>query len=340
LAQDINTSISGSNVVATVPFGYDISDLKAIFSVSPKAELLIDQVKQVNSKTASLDYTINRIVSVVSENKLSQTNYMVALTVAKNNKADFINYSVTNQIGTTIVNAVDHTLKLFVNNNATLASLKPIFQVSELATVSLASIVQSSGVTALNYTSPFVYNVTAQNGDIVNWTVTIERAKPTITLLGAAVVSINKGCSYSEAGYVAKDNLDADITSGVLVSGTVDVNTTGQYTLTYTAKDALNNTSSVTRIINVSAVPCTLGLDVNKIDSIVVYPNPVKNGKVYILTPTNGIKNIKISDLLGKKVFSLKTADKEINLHNLPKDVYIIEIEEDGKALTQKLIIE
>lgn len=340
LLQDINTSINGSNVVATAPFGYDISDLKAVFSVSPGAELLIDEVKQLDSKASSLDYTINRIVSVVSENKLSQTNYMIALTVAKNNKADFINYSVSNQVGVTVVNTIDRTLKVWVNNNASLTSLMPTFQVSELATVSLASIVQNSGVTTLNYTLPFVYNVTAQNGDIVNWTVTIERAKPTITLSGDAVVSLNKGCVYTEAGYTAKDNLDTDITSGVLVSGTIDVNTPGQYILTYTSKDALDNESSVTRTVNVSSTACTLGVVDSIIDGFVIYPNPVKDQKVNIITPSNSIKNIRISDISGKKVLSLQSVNKELNLPNLPKGVYIIKVDQDGKSSTQKLIVE
>jgi hypothetical protein len=340
LMQEINAEIVGSNVTATAPYGFNISDLRAQFNVSPGAELFIDQVKQVNSRTSSLDYSIKRIISVVSENKLSQTNYMITLNVAKNTEANFINYSVPNQVGTSIINESAKTIKVYVDNNATLISLVPVFQVSEQAAVSLASIVQSSGVTTLNYALPFIYNVTAQNGNVVNWTVTIERVKPTITLLGDTVVSLDKGCVYTEAGYTAKDNLDVDITAGVLISGTVDVNTPGQYILTYIGKDALNNESSVSRTVNVSTTACTLGVVTNAIDGFVIYPNPVKEDKVNIVTPSSSMKNIRMSDVSGKKVLSLQTVNKELNLPNLPKGVYMIKVEQDGKTSTQKLIVE
>lgn len=339
LAQEINTDIVGNNATKTVPFGYDLSTLIADFAVSPGAELFIDGVKQLNSKTIVSDYTNSFLVSVVSENKLSQTNYTVTID-AKNSEATIIAYSVPNQVGASVIDGVSKTVKVFVDNNANLSALVPTFQISDFATLRIGTYLQNSGITTLNYTLPVVYNVLAQNGAIENWTVTIERVKPTITLLGDAVVSLDKGCVYTEAGYTAKDNLDADITSGVIVTGTVDVNTPGQYILTYTAKDALLNESSITRTINVSTTVCNLGVVTNEIDGFVIYPNPVKDGKVYVETASTNTKNIRISDMTGKKVFSIQTENKELNIHNLPTGVYIIKVEQDGKVSSQKLIIE
>jgi hypothetical protein len=339
LVQEINTVIVGGNATKILPYGSDVSYLSANFTVSPGAELLIDGVKQLNSRTIRLDYANSYIVTVVSENKLSRTNYMVTLK-AKNPEANIKVYSVANQIGASTINSVSKTVKVFVNNNANLSALVPVFQVSDLATLRIGTYLQNSGVTTLNYAAAIGYNVLAHNGTINDWVVTIERAKPTITLLGDAVVSLNKGCTYTEAGFDAKDNLNADIAAGVVISGTVDVNTPGQYTLTYTAKDALNNESSVIRTVNVSSAACSLGIVGNAIDGFVIYPNPVKEGKVNIITPSYGIKNIRISDMSGKKVFSLQTVNKELNLPNLPKGTYVIKVEQDGKTSTHKLIVE
>lgn len=339
LMQEINTEIVGSNATKVLPYGLDVTNLRADFVVSPGAELFIDGVKQLNSRTITSDYSNSYMVTVVSENKLSQTNYMITLN-AKNSEANIKTYSVSNQIGTSIIDAVSKTVKTFVDNNANLSTLVPAFQVSDLATMRIGTYLQNSGVTTLNYTAPVSYNVLAQNGAINNWTVTIERAKPTITLLGDAVVSLNKGCVYTEVGVAAKDNLNADISAGVVTSGTVDVNTPGQYILTYTAKDVLNNESSVTRIVNVLSTACTLGVVDNTINGFVIYPNPVKDQKVNIITPSNSIKNIRISDISGKKVLSLQTVNKELNLPNLPKGVYVIKVDQDGKSSTQKLIVE
>ncbi|KQB41313.1 Peptidase S8/S53 subtilisin kexin sedolisin [Flavobacterium aquidurense] len=338
LPQEINTDIVGNNATKTVPFGYDVTNLVADFSVSPGAELYIDGVKQLNSKVIASNYTNSFLVTVISENKLSQTNYTVTIN-AKNSLASIINYSVANQVGTSVVDPTLKTVKVLVNNNANLSALVPNVQISDFATLRIGTYIQNSGVTTLNYTAPVVYNVTAQNGTIEYWTVTIEVAKPTITLLGNAVVSIDKGCVYTEPGYTATDNLNTDITTGVVVSGSVDVNTTGQYILTYTVKDALQNESTVTRTINVSSTDCTLGLPTNTIKGFVLYPNPVVDGKVHIETASNSTKNIWISDMSGKKLLSVQIEKNELNVSALSTGVYIIKVEQDGNTTVQKLII-
>ena len=339
LAQEINTDIVGNNVSKTVPFGYNVSNLVADFSVSPGAELFIDGVKQINSKTIASDYSNSFLVTVVSENKLSQTNYTVTIN-AKNTQANIVSYSVANQVGTSVIDPTLKTVKVLVNNNANLTALVPNFQLSDFATLRIGTYIQNSGVTTLNYGGvPVVYNVVAQNGNTENWTATIEVAKPEITLLGNAVVSIDKGCVYTEPGYTAKDNLNTDITASVVVSGTVDVNTPGQYTLTYTVKDALQNQSVVTRTVNVSSTQCTLGLPVNTIEGFVLYPNPVTEGKVYIESASSSTKNILISDMSGKKVHAVKTEKNELNVLGLPSGVYIIKVEQDGNTAVQKLIV-
>lgn len=338
LPQEINTDIVGNNATKTVPFGYDVTNLVADFAVSPGAELYIDGVKQLNSKAIASNYTNSFLVTVISENKLSQTNYTVTIN-AKNVQASIINYSVANQVGTSVIDPTLKTVKVLVNNNANLSTLVPNVQISDFATLRIGTYIQNSGVTTLNYTAPVVYNVTAQNGTIEYWTVTIEVAKPTLTLLGDAVVSIDKGCVYTEAGYTATDNLNTDLTSAVVVSGTVDVNTTGQYILTYTVKDALQNESTATRTVNVSSTVCSLGLPTNTIKGFVLYPNPVVDGKVHIETASNSAKNILVSDMSGKKLLSVQIEKNELNVSALSTGVYIIKVEQDGNTSVQKLII-
>lgn len=249
LVQQITTVISGDNASATVAYGTNVSKLKASFTVSPGAELFIDNVIQA-SGTNEVDYTNSILVTVVSENKLSRTNYTVTVD-AKNTEAKFVSYSVANQVGLAAIDEVQSTVKVMVNNNATLNALVPAFQVSENATTRIGTYLQNSGVTSLNYSIPVGYNVMSQSGLFKNYTVSFERVKPVITLLGNLVVAAPQGCTYIESGYSAVDNLSKNITSSVLVSGVVNVNVVGQYILTYRVKDELDNESFVTRTINV-----------------------------------------------------------------------------------------
>lgn len=74
---------------------------------------------------------------------------------------------------------------------------------------------------------------------------------PVITLKGNDTITVAVFQKYSEPGYTAKDNRDGDITSNVFVSGTVDVNTVGTYTLVYAVYDKSNNTGQAIRTIEV-----------------------------------------------------------------------------------------
>ncbi|CAL2101393.1 conserved protein of unknown function precursor containing a type A C-terminal secretion signal. Probable M12B family metalloprotease [Tenacibaculum sp. 190130A14a] len=105
-------------------------------------------------------------------------------------------------------------------------------------------------------------------GEVEDYTVTIADAgadtvAPVISLLGDSVVSISVGDTYTDAGATASDNVDGDISSNIVVSGSVDTNTQGTYILTYNVSDAAGNAATaVTRTVNVNAVVagCTGGI--------------------------------------------------------------------------------
>ena len=70
---------------------------------------------------------------------------------------------------------------------------------------------------------------------------------PVITLIGDATVKIKVGETYKELGAKATDDKDGDLTSKIITTGTVNSNTAGTYTITYTVSDSSGNTTTVTR---------------------------------------------------------------------------------------------
>lgn len=78
---------------------------------------------------------------------------------------------------------------------------------------------------------------------------------------------------------------------------------------------------------------------VQKTEQLNFYPNPVSNGKIYLMSNTTSTKEVEIFDVLGKSVFKVSTASKEINISTLPTGVYIIKIKEGEVSATRKLII-
>ena len=75
------------------------------------------------------------------------------------------------------------------------------------------------------------------------------------------------------------------------------------------------------------------------IDGLTIYPNPVTNNKVFIISSLNDKKQIDIYDVLGKKVMSEVLTGKELNVSELSAGVYILKIRENKLSATRKLVV-
>lgn len=74
---------------------------------------------------------------------------------------------------------------------------------------------------------------------------------PTITLNGDSSITLTVGETYTEKGATAKDDIDGDLTNKISISGSVNTNKVGTYTITYTVKNAREKTTTLKRTITV-----------------------------------------------------------------------------------------
>ena len=79
----------------------------------------------------------------------------------------------------------------------------------------------------------------------------VDTTKPVITLLGSATVTVGCQGGYIEAGATASDSCAGDLTSQIVKTGTVDVNTPGTYLVKYNVSDGINAAVEVVRTVNV-----------------------------------------------------------------------------------------
>tara|TARA_B100001173_G_scaffold18785_1_gene15061 strand:- start:29985 stop:34355 length:4371 start_codon:yes stop_codon:yes gene_type:complete len=98
-------------------------------------------------------------------------------------------------------------------------------------------VVDSCQVTAYGETEDYTVDI------VVNTTA------PIITLIDNDIITIEVGSVFTDPGATATDSSGDQV--DVTVTGTVDVNTVGTYTLTYTATDSSGNSSSITRVVGV-----------------------------------------------------------------------------------------
>ena len=104
----------------------------------------------------------------------------------------------------------------------------------------------------ITYTATDLYGNSSSLSRNVN---VIDSVAPVITLLGDNPMTLEALSNYVEPGATCSDNYDNSIS--VNISGTVDTNTPGNYTITYSASDSSGNQSIKTRtvIIEVTTLP-------------------------------------------------------------------------------------
>jgi hypothetical protein len=92
--------------------------------------------------------------------------------------------------------------------------------------------------------------------------------------------------------------------------------------------------------LKISTTFPSLSIKQNSIAGLSIYPNPVTNGTLYITSNSSNAKTVAVYDILGKQVLNAKTSNNTVNVSSLKGGAYILQISEDGKTDTRKLIIQ
>ena len=82
----------------------------------------------------------------------------------------------------------------------------------------------------------------------------VDTTPPVLTLNGGAKVQVTKGVTYVDPGYTAVDDMDGNITDMVMVTGSVNTDAAGSYTLSYDVADRAGNAAvTQNRTVTVAA---------------------------------------------------------------------------------------
>jgi len=80
----------------------------------------------------------------------------------------------------------------------------------------------------------------------------VDTVAPVITLNGANPMTVGFGTVFTDPGATASDGCAGDLTSAIVVTGSVDTNTPGFYALTYTVSDPSGHSDTKVRTVEVS----------------------------------------------------------------------------------------
>jgi plastocyanin domain-containing protein len=72
---------------------------------------------------------------------------------------------------------------------------------------------------------------------------------------------------------------------------------------------------------------------------IKIYPNPVSGQWVQIESESSSPMHISVSDIEGREVLNTVISDGSMDVSGFNKGVYIVRIQQDTKAYSQKLVL-
>ena len=158
---------AGAHTIAlTLPYGTNVTNLVATFTLSAGANAKVGATLQVSGTTAN-DFTNPVVYAVTAEDGTTTLNWTVTVTVAAaSSEKDILTFTIPSQVSS-VVDAVNATVAVVMPLGTDVTNLTPTITVSQYATISPAS-----GV-AQNFTNPVTYTVTAQDNSTKPWTVTV-----------------------------------------------------------------------------------------------------------------------------------------------------------------------
>jgi hypothetical protein len=76
-----------------------------------------------------------------------------------------------------------------------------------------------------------------------------------------------------------------------------------------------------------------------EISGFKLYPNPAFNDVVYITTEKNARKKVTVYDVFGEIVLTERILNTSLNISRLVPGVYVLQVIEDSKTITRKLVV-
>ena len=270
---DIEVVITGqvnADVVGSYTLVYSATDSAGNRASIPRTVHVLDVTAPVISLIGEASITLNHPANYVEQGASASdaVNGDIDVVITGQVNAQTIGtytltYSATDAAGnissqTRTVNIVDTTPPELTLNGAASIRINEGSVYSELGASSTDAVDGSINVVISGQVQSEVgvytltYNATDAAGNSATKTrriTVVDITPPVISLNGSETLNIDQGAAYSELNASATDAVDGDI--NVVITGQVNAQTIGTYTLTYSATDAAGNSATATRTVNV-----------------------------------------------------------------------------------------
>lgn len=171
---DIVVERDGDNYILTVPFGTDVTNLTPEFDAG-FATVTVNGTVQESGVTAN-DFTQPLAYNLESQDGTNTSSFTVTINVVPGNTENwFTDFGFGSMPVTVTVNG--NNINVVVPSDVDITSLKATFSSPDLATVTVNGEEQRNGRTRVDYTNPVTFVVTAQDGSIAEYIVTVTKSE-------------------------------------------------------------------------------------------------------------------------------------------------------------------
>ena len=215
--EDVGTAVIdpvAHTVAISVAEDTTLTALVAEFTVSDGATVKIGATAQESEVTEN-DFTNPVTYKITSVDEVEQEWVVTVKDAGKR----LLTLTVPGQVGQSTINHTAHTVAINVPHATDVSALVATFTKSaKAASVKVGAVVQTSGVTANDFTSPVVYRVTAEDASYQDYTVTITKNAATNHITAFTVPEISGTATIDATAHTVALNVADDTNPAALVA--------------------------------------------------------------------------------------------------------------------------
>jgi len=179
------------------------------------------------------------------------------------------------------------------------------------------------------------FNLSAQEEVSADWSVTVNGNEITLSIVefNNFTVGLDGHWHYilNEEEYVAVHDIN-----DVIISDLPD----GEHTIYIWLVDHMHNAIDppVEETITFTIDTGLSTTDNEKLD-MRIYPNPVNENFVTIISPVQGLKEIEVYSVTGRKLMDTRTYKSTLNLSSFNSGIYMVKVTINGQSKVSKLVV-
>lgn len=179
------------------------------------------------------------------------------------------------------------------------------------------------------------FNLCAQDEVSADWSVTVNGNEITLSIVefNNFTVGLDGHWHYilNEEEYVAVHDIN-----DVIISDLPD----GEHTIYIWLVDHMHNAIDppVEETITFTIDTGLSNID-NEILDLKIYPNPVNDDLITIISPVEGLKQIEVYSVTGRKLMDTRTYKSTLNLISFNSGIYLVKVTINGKSKVSKLVV-